>query len=115
MSKSVSEVTKVTDISMEYITNFILNDATADEVIWLRCTAERCKAEARADIKRDNPEMETNQIAAKASRQYFGAFRAEFAKKFRPELVADKTKRQKKDALADAIAKRLEVLGAVGA
>lgn len=105
--KSVSEVKKVTDISMKFIVNFLENIATdeqADEIMEMEA---RCKKEEVKNIRADNPGLSDKEVEARANRQYFGAFRAEFAKRFYPELLSQKKgSGEKKSALELAYERR---------
>lgn len=106
------EVKKVTDINKEFIEEFIRTSATIADLIWLKDTKNACIATEEQEIRKNSTALSDEQITAKARRQYFGAFRSEFAKKFYSGLFAEKPDKKSVDTLALAIEARLSELSA---
>lgn len=73
------EITKVLDISREFVEEFY-RTASKEDREWIKGETARCITE-KGDVK------------------YFAAFRPEFAKKFFPELVAKKSSKKKASML----------------
>lgn len=110
-TRSITDVTKVTDINMNYINAFIKTAAETD-IDWIEETFKKCREEAVESIRSNHPALDEEEVQRRADRQYFGAFRAEFARKYHPELLADKKKTLKKNSLMDAISNRRAALTA---
>lgn len=108
--RSVSEVTKVTDINMNYIQKFI-ETASEKDILWIEDTVKKCREAEKENIRANHPNLNDNEVEKRAGRQYFGAFRSAFADKYHSELFADKKVSAKKNPLLDAIEKRRAVLG----
>ena len=113
MSKrSISEVTKVTDINREYIEKFI-EEASAESNDWIEQAIKACRKYEETRIRTDHPELDAVEIEKRVNRQYFGNFRSVFAHQFHPELFVDKeTPTTKKTSLLDTIEKRRAALNA---
>lgn len=110
---NTKEVTKVTDINKEFIEEYIRSTNNIEDLVWIKDTKWNCTVNEERKIRKSNPMLSDEQISAKARRQYFGAFRAEFAKKFYPELIVEKSsKKEREDSLALAIAARIAILNA---
>ena len=114
MSKfsSTSDVTRVTDINMEFIQNFIETASEAD-IAWIEATFNKCRADEVARILSACPNMDAKEVSKRADRQYFGTFRSKFAREFYPELFVVKKKPcAKENALMVAINNRRVALNA---
>ena len=112
MSKrSISEVTKVTDIDMQFIQKFI-ETASEKDIIWILNTFDECHKNEAKKIRTSKPGLSEKDVTKQADRQYFGAFRSKFAKKFYSDLFAAEKTLSKKNPLMDAIEKRRAVLNA---
>ena len=109
--RSISEVTKVTDINMNYINKFI-ETASNEDLDWIEKTTKKCKDDAEKDIRTAHPNLCDEEIEKRTDRQYFGAFRSAFAHEYHPELFAAKKLPAKKNSMADAITKRRAALNA---
>ena len=92
---SDSEVTKVTDINMNYIQKFIETASEAD-IAWIEATFNKCRAD----------------VSKRAERQYFGNFRSKFAHEFYPNLFVAKETPAKESTLMKAIKERRAALNA---
>ena len=105
------EIKKVTDINKSFIESFIRTEATIEDLMWIKETKCACTIDEEREIRKTDSALSDEQIAAKARRQYFGAFRSAFAKKFYPELFAEKIdKKKNEDTIALAIEARLTAL-----
>lgn len=113
MSKrSISEVTKVTDINREYIEKFI-EEASVESIDWIEQTIKACRKYEEKRIRTNHPELSAVEIKKRVDRQYFGNFRSVFAHKFHSELfVVKETPTTKKTSLLDTIEKRRAALNA---
>ena len=112
MSKrSISEVTKVTDINREYIEKFI-EEASVESIGWIEQTIKACRKHEEKRIRTKHPELAAAEIKKRVDRQYFGNFRSVFAHKFHPELFVVKKTPTKKTSLLDTIEKRRAALNA---
>lgn len=80
------KVTKVLDINREFVEAFAAK-ASVDDILWIRERTARLMEE-------------------KGEKAYFAAFRTEFAKKFMPEIIAEK-KIVKKPSMLDNLDKIL--------
>lgn len=108
---SNKEIKKVTDISKNFIEEHIRTITNINDLIWIMDTKKTCIANEEHEIRKASPSLTDEQIAAKARRQYFGAFRSEFAHKFYPELFTKNTDKMKiDDSLTLAIQARLAEL-----
>ncbi len=112
MSKrSISEVTKVTDINMNFVKKFI-ETASDEDITWILDTFNECHKSEKESICAAHSDLNEKEIANRADRQYFGAFRSKFAEKYYPELLAkNKNPKSKNSPLLVAIEKRRAVLG----
>ena len=104
------EIKKVTDINKSFIENFIHTQATREDVMWIQETKRNCTIYEEREIRRTDSSLSDKQIEAKARRQYFGAFRSAFAKRFYPELFAKKIDKKNEDTIELAIEARLTAL-----
>ena len=78
-NNEVKEITKVLDISREFVENFYAT-ASIEDQLWIEERMDKLMKE-KGDVK------------------YFAAFRSEFAKKFFPELVSTKVNKKKESLL----------------
>lgn len=92
---TVVNPTKIIQISRKFVEQFHAT-ATKEEQLWIESHIEAALKNA---IREKGVE--------KGNKEYFAAFRAEFAKKFFPELVADK-KYKPKESLLDTLRKNRE-------
>lgn len=113
MSKrSISEVTKVTDINMNFVKKFI-ETASDKDITWILDTFNECHEKEEESIRAAHSDLDEEEIAKRADRQYFGAFRSKFAEKYCSELLAKNQKRNtKQNPLLEAIDKRRAALNA---
>lgn len=109
--RSASDVKKVTDINMNYIKAFI-DSASEEDMIWIEKTIANCRMEEEKNIRSNHTDLNDDEVHKRVDRQYFGAFRAAFARQYHPELYASKKPIAKKNTLQDAISKRRAVLNA---
>lgn len=106
---SDSEVTKVTDISREYIEQFF-ETASDEDITWAVNTIKDCRDYQKKRILKKHPGLDAVEVEKRADRQYFGTFRAEFAKKYCSHLLARKKAPEKKSSLLDVIQNRRAAL-----
>lgn len=81
------KVTKVLDINREFVEKFAA-EASVNDILWIRERTARLMEE-------------------KGEKAYFAAFRTEFAKRFIPEIIAEKKKPAKKPSMLDNLDKIL--------
>lgn len=103
--RSINEVTKVTDINMNYIQKYI-ETASAEDIAWIEETYNKCLKNEAKNIRESHPDMNDKEITTRAERQYFGAFRSEFAHKYCTHLLDNGKTKKSENALLSAINKR---------